>query len=76
MKGGAKGAEDGVDAVSGATITSQALDVTINTWVRYYEPYFAGIRQAAAEAAQALEAEAETSEAEASEEGTGVEAVK
>ena len=76
VKGGAKGAEDGVDAVSGATITSQALDVTINTWVRYYEPYFAGIRQAAVEAAQALEADAETSEAETSEEETGVEAVK
>lgn len=40
VKGGAKGAEDAVDAISGATITSQALGRTINTWAIYYEPYF------------------------------------
>lgn len=39
VKGGAKGAADGVDAISGATITSQALGKTINIWVKYYEPY-------------------------------------
>lgn len=60
VKGGAKGAQDGVDAVSGATITSRALGETINTWVKYYEPYFAKIRQAAALA----EAEAAAQEAE------------
>ncbi|MGN0189893.1 MAG: NADH:ubiquinone reductase (Na(+)-transporting) subunit C [Candidatus Cryptobacteroides sp.] len=76
VKGGAKGAADGVDAVSGATITSRALGVTINTWVKYYEPYFTRIRQAAeaaevsgasemAEAAEAAQDSAETSEAEA-----------
>lgn len=40
VKGGANGSENGVDAISGATITSQALGRTINTWVKYYEPYF------------------------------------
>lgn len=41
VKGGAKGAINAVDAISGATITSQALGTTINTWVGYYQPYFA-----------------------------------
>ena len=62
VKGGAKGAQDGVDAVSGATITSRALGETINTWVKYYEPYFTKIRQAAARAQ--AEAEAAAREAE------------
>lgn len=39
VKGGANGAESGVDAISGATITSQALGKTINTWAKYYAPY-------------------------------------
>ncbi len=39
VKGGAKGLEYGVDAISGATITSQALGKAINTWAKYYEPY-------------------------------------
>lgn len=39
VKGGANGAANGVDAISGATITSQALGKTINTWATYYEPY-------------------------------------
>lgn len=39
IKGGAKGAEDAVDAISGATITSQALGKTINIWAGYYMPY-------------------------------------
>ncbi|MCI6492984.1 MAG: NADH:ubiquinone reductase (Na(+)-transporting) subunit C [Bacteroidales bacterium] len=39
VKGGAHGASNGVDAISGATITSQALGRTINTWATYYEPY-------------------------------------
>lgn len=42
IKGGAKGAENGVDAISGATITSQALGKTINIWAKYYEPYLTG----------------------------------
>lgn len=39
IKGGAKGAENAVDAISGATITSQALGKTINIWAGYYMPY-------------------------------------
>lgn len=43
IKGGANGAESGVDAISGATITTQALGKTINTWAKYYAPYLAGL---------------------------------
>lgn len=39
VKGGAKGASNAVDAISGATITSQSLGRTINTWAKYYEPF-------------------------------------
>ena len=31
-----------VDAISGATITSQALGKSINLWAKYYRPYLAG----------------------------------
>ncbi len=44
IKGGAKGLEYGVDAISGATITSQALGKAINTWAEYYEPYLKGLK--------------------------------
>lgn len=40
VKGGAKGNTHGVDAISGATITSQALGKCINLWAKYYGPYF------------------------------------
>lgn len=43
VKGGAKGSENGVDAISGATITSQSLGKTINIWAKYYEPYLKSI---------------------------------
>ena len=33
--------ESGVDAISGATITSQALGVTLNQWFGFYKNYFA-----------------------------------
>ncbi len=47
VKGGAKGLEYGVDAISGATITSQALGKAINVWAKYYEPYLkaAGVQE-------------------------------
>ncbi len=47
VKGGAKGLEYGVDAISGATITSQALGKAINIWAKYYEPYLkaAGVQE-------------------------------
>ena len=77
VKGGAKDAADGVDAVSGATITSRALESTINTWVKYYEPYFTRIRQAAEAAAAAQTEEAEAAaEAAAEQEASEAEAVK
>ncbi len=34
--------EHSVDAISGATITSQALGKSINLWAKYYKPYLAG----------------------------------
>ena len=36
VKGGAKDNPHGVDAISGATITSQALGRSINLWAKYY----------------------------------------
>lgn len=40
VKGGAEpGNLHEVDAISGGTITSQALDNTIRTWLQYYLPY-------------------------------------
>ena len=50
MKGGANGDESGVDAISGATITSQSLGKTINTWAKYYEPYLSTLAVVAEEA--------------------------
>ena len=47
VKGGAKGSENGVDAISGATITSQALGKTINIWAGYYEPFLGKMAAAA-----------------------------
>ncbi len=44
VKGGANGMENGVDAISGATITSQALGKSISTWAKYYEPYLKGLK--------------------------------
>ena len=46
VKGGAKeGDAHAVDAISGATITSQALDVTIKNWLTAYEAYFKAASQ-------------------------------
>lgn len=64
VKGGAKGAANGVDAISGATITSQSLGKTINTWATYYEPY---LTKAAAKVSEETEAVAESTEDEANE---------
>ncbi len=48
VKGSANGLEYGVDAISGATITCQALGKAINLWAKYYEPYLkaAGVQEA------------------------------
>lgn len=40
-KGKHDGIPDCVDAISGATITSQALGKSINLWAKYYQPYLA-----------------------------------
>lgn len=41
VKGGApKDKANAVDAITGATITSQALGKSINIWLKAYEPYF------------------------------------
>ena len=47
-KAGTHDTAHGVDAISGATITSQALGKSINLWARYYEPYLASAAKAAA----------------------------
>ena len=42
VKGGApEDADNAIDAITGATMTSKGLDAAINTWLAAYEPYFA-----------------------------------
>lgn len=43
VKGGAGDNINGVDAISGATITSRSLGVCLNLWIKYYEPYLNSI---------------------------------
>ena len=43
VKGGAKGDIHGVDAISGGTITSKALETTMRTWLSFYRPYFTNV---------------------------------
>ena len=52
VKGGTHGDIHGVDAISGASITSKAVGTTINTWVKYYLPYLNGIAAKKAAAAE------------------------
>lgn len=54
----------GVDAISGATITSQALGKSINLWLKYYQPYFAAtaVETAASETAEVSGGEAAVAE--------------
>ena len=41
VKGGAPdGAENAIDAITGATMTSRGLDAAINTWLSAYKSYF------------------------------------
>ena len=58
MKGGARGDINSVDAISGASITSQAVGTTINIWMKYYLPYLNILAEKNA-AAQQLGAETE-----------------
>ena len=56
MKGGNPDNPNTVDAISGATITSQALGKGINLWVKYYEPYLKTVAKAAVKASVAVPA--------------------
>lgn len=58
VKGGARGDINSVDAISGASITSQAVGTTINIWMKYYLPYL-NILAEKNTAAQQLGAETE-----------------
>lgn len=58
VKGGAHGDINSVDAISGASITSQAVGTTINIWMKYYLPYLNSLAEKDA-AAQQLGAETE-----------------
>lgn len=49
VKGGNPEDQNTVDAISGATITSQALGKGINLWVKYYEPYLKTVAAAKTE---------------------------
>ena len=48
---GAEIADNKVDAISGATMTSNGLAAAINMWLRAYAPYFTGLQAAPAEKA-------------------------
>ena len=49
VKGGAKeGSTNEVDAISGGTITSKALDASIRTWFEAYLPYLKSLHTLAA----------------------------
>ena len=55
VKGGAPaGKENAVDAISGASITSKALGVSINNWLQAYKPF---LKAAAVKAVQPSEVE-------------------
>lgn len=60
LKGDQSGNPNAVDAISGATITSQAIGRSINLWATYYTPYLqtvaAAFNQDAVSAADANEA--------------------
>lgn len=84
VKGGAPAEmENGIDAITGATMTSKGVEDAINVWFEAYRPYLlAGAQaeaikaEAAAECTEAIEAEeaaecTEAIEAEAAEESNG-----
>ena len=55
VKGGAPaGKENAVDAITGASITSHALGVSIDNWLQAYKPF---LKAAAAKAVQPSEVE-------------------
>ena len=67
VKGGANGDPNGVDAISGASITSKAVGTTINIWMKYYLPYLNKIAAAQAASSEECDGCAETAEAQEAE---------
>lgn len=67
VKGGAHGDINGVDAISGASITSKAVGTTINIWMKYYLPYLNKIAAAQAAPSEECTECAETAEAQEAE---------
>lgn len=44
VKGGAKGKPNGIDAITGATMTSKGVNEALNIWFKAYEPYLTGAK--------------------------------
>lgn len=66
VKGGANGNPNGVDAISGASITSRSLQTAIGQWMEYYKAILTSAQpeEAAVEEAPAAEDDAEAQETE------------
>ncbi len=76
-KGKHEGEPGCVDAISGATITSQALGRGINLWARYYQPYLKTLAaDCMQDAAEETEVQAEGTAADAAATETEVQEVK
>ncbi|MBO4557566.1 MAG: NADH:ubiquinone reductase (Na(+)-transporting) subunit C [Bacteroidales bacterium] len=58
IKGGANGSENGVDAISGATMTSKAVSASLEQWLGAYKAFLTG-RPAAKECCGACEGDSE-----------------
>ena len=58
IKGGANGSENGVDAISGATMTSKAVSTSLEQWLGAYKAFLTG-RPAAKECCGACEGDSE-----------------
>jgi len=63
VKGGANGMENGIDAITGATMTSKGVDEAINVWLGAYKNYVLGqqalVREPAEEGIMLLGEESE-----------------
>ena len=44
VKGGAKGKDNAVDAITGATMTCNGLNAALNLWISAYEPYLNAVQ--------------------------------
>ncbi|MCQ2144457.1 MAG: NADH:ubiquinone reductase (Na(+)-transporting) subunit C [Bacteroidales bacterium] len=52
VKGGANGMANGIDAITGATMTSNGVDEAINNWLEAYKPYVLAQKAVTREPAQ------------------------